>query len=617
MTGSRWFQRRSTAVVGGGLLLAMVAGSLGAPAQAAAPAGPEAAAIECPTAVPTASITAGMVGEGLTVTTGTTPQPFRVEVLGVMPDGLAAGRDLVIIKVSDLPGHDVVSQGGGIWAGMSGSPVYVNGQLLGAIGYGFTLAPSPIGGLTPAADMLDLLDLSGASAAKAERAPVKEQVTLSARLRSELGAKAEVAAPRGTLQQIPTPMGVTGLGPKRVERLQAQFDKAGRNALVYAAGRARAQAAPAARPEAGGNFAVTLSEGDVSAFAVGTTTYVCGDQALAFGHPLNRSGPARYGASDASSLTVIKDDTLGSFKMATLGGSFGVVDQDRTTGVRADLSGTAATADVTTIIKNADTGKQRTGVTRVTDQASLPGLLPSAIWANEDAVFDEWGDGTATSEWTIRGTRAGGKAFSVTRPNRWASRYDVTVDPAYDIAIAADQLLNNEFEDVTIDSVVMASTLATRYEQLHITKMEVSVNGGKYTSPKSLRVKSGAKLRVRVSLRPYRSTSTTTTTLNMTVPKSARGKSGVLLAAGGVDLAQEAGYEAEECLFFGEGCPSDGGSLNSVIKSITTMPRNDAVAARLLLESEDSDDTVTAASATKLQKLTVTGQRDISISVRR
>ena len=100
-----------------------------------------------------------MTGQGLTVVRGATPQPFAVEVLGVLEDGIGAGRDMIIIEVSDLPGREVISAGGGIWAGMSGSPVYINGQLLGAVAYGFSAAPSPIGGVTPAADMLDLLDL--------------------------------------------------------------------------------------------------------------------------------------------------------------------------------------------------------------------------------------------------------------------------------------------------------------------------------------------------------------------------------------------------------------------------------------------------------------------------
>jgi hypothetical protein len=602
------------------VLLALVAGSLSAPAQAA-PA-PEVAAVECPTAVPRSAVVAGLVGEGLTVVTGTEPQPFRVEVLGVLKNGIGAGRDMIMIKVSDLPGREVVSQGGGIWAGMSGSPVYVDGQLLGAVSYGFTSAPSPIGGLTPAADMLDVLDLGGgARAAKGTLARPAAKVQLPVSRLKSLASQAGTAAPRGSLSPLVTPLGVSGLGAKRLGLLQDQMDKAGRNVRVYAAGgagSASAGSAPAARPGAGGNVAAVLSTGDVSSFGTGTTTAVCGDRAVAFGHPLRLSGPASYGAADADSLAIIEDRTTGSFKMANLGPSFGAVDQDRTTALRADLTKTPAATDITTVIRSADTGRTRTGSTEVYDEASLPGLAANAVFAGQDAVFDEWDDGTATSTWTITGTRAGGKEFTVTRSNHWASKGDSTLDPAFDVAFATDRLLNNDFEDVTLQSVIFRSTLATTYEQLHLTKLEVSVNGGKYSSPKRLTVKAGAKLKVRISTAPYRSTKATTTTLSLTVPKSARGRSGYLLGSGGVDLAADAGYADEECLLFGEGC--DEGSATSfqqVLSSLTSAPENNALQADLVLEDDEDGDETTVASKSTRKDLTVTGTRFIPISIRR
>jgi hypothetical protein len=618
MTPRNWRQGRVAAAAGGTLLLTLVAGSVAAPAQAA-PAAAAPLGVECPAAVPMATVKAGMVGEGLTVTTGSTPQPFKVDVLGVVQDFAGPGMDVVMIKASDLPGREVISQTGGIWAGMSGSPVYVDGKLLGAVAYSFSFGDTPIAGVTPAADMLDILDLSGAKAAKVSRAGLKDEVPLSKALRRQLAAKAGTAVPAGSLRRMTMPLGVTGVGSERLDRLQSEFDRARLNVKVYAAGRAGAttQATPAARPQAGGNFAGVLSYGDAGFFATGTTTYVCGDTALAFGHPFLFRGAAGYGAADADSLAIINDDIGGSYKLANLGAAFGSVDQDRLSGIRADLTATPDSTDVTTIIKNADTGKQRTGVTHVLDQASLAGILPSAVLGSEDVVFNEVGDGTATSDWTIRGTRADGKDYVVTRANRWASRDDVAIDPALDVAIAADQLLNNQSEDVNIDSVVFNASLATKFEQLHITKVQVSVNGGKYSTPKQLRVKAGAKLKVRVSLAPFRSTSATTTTLSMTVPKSARGQSGALLTSGGLDLAEESGANAEECVFFGEGCPESDGSLNAVIKSITSAPRNDTVAAQLLLQSEDAEEPVTAATASKRAKLTVTGQRSIPITVQR
>ncbi|GAA1436777.1 SpoIVB peptidase S55 domain-containing protein [Microlunatus lacustris] len=565
----------------------------------------------------------GLVGEGHTVVTGQTPQPFRVEVLGVLPDYLGAGRDLIMIKVSDLPGGQVVSQGGGIWSGMSGSPVHVDGKLLGSVSYGFTSTTSTIGGLTPAADLLDLLDLSRPRAARAEAAPAEREVDLSASARQHLAAKAGTALPKGSLQQLATPLGVSGLSGKRVAQLRKTVDEAGMNLSVHASGgrSSAVAAAPQARPQAGGNFASVLSVGDVTAYGWGTTTAVCGDQAIAYGHSFDfgPAGPVSYGAYDAESLGIVPDAINGSFKMVKLGGAFGTVDQDRIAGSRADLTETPAGADVTTVIHNTDTGKSRTGTTSVLDRASLPGVVNAAVYSNQDRVFDEWNDGIARSDWTIRGTRAGGVPFTVTRANLWASRGDVTIGPANDVAAATDRLLDNEFEDVTINSVVFDSTMSTKFQQLHISKLEVKVNSGRFTSPSRLSLKAGDKLEIRVSLSPFRSTSATTKTLKMTVPTSARGQSGYLTVTGGVDLASaQEDPEDLSCLLFGECASTDGGtSLNAVIKAITSAPKNNQVVAELQLESSSTGDVVSAAKATTSKASTVTGERDIAISVRR
>jgi hypothetical protein len=616
-----WLRSRRTVATGAGVLLALLATSLTAPAQAVPEAPSGDPGTDCPAPVPMSSVVPGMTGEGLTVVRGSTPEPFDVQVLGVLPDGIGAGRDMIMIKVSDRPGGHVVDQGAGIWAGMSGSPVYVDGELLGAVSYGFTSSPSPIGGLTPAADMFDVLGLTGSTAATSERVLHQNtKVKLSPAVRRDLAAKSREATPRGTLQQLVTPLAISGLGPRRVNRLQADADGAGLNVKAYTAGRASAAATtPAARPHAGGNFAAALSYGDVTAAGIGTTTAVCGDQALAFGHPMNLAGPVRYGASDASALAIVQDDVFGSFKMATIGDPVGTVDQDRLAALRADLTTLPTLSDVTTVIRNRDSGKSRAGTTRVADPGSLPGLLPYAALANYDAIFDEVGDGTATSNWTITGTRAGGLPFSLSRSNQWADRSDVAIEPALDVAVAADALVNNDFEDVTIDNVTFDSTVATKYEQLHITKLRVAVNGGRYTSARHVTVKAGAKLKLQVSLRPFHGTKTTTTTLRLTVPKSARGKSGELAAVGGVELAQDLEDVTDEGCLFGGDCadPADG-SLNAVIADLRRAPRNDAVVAQLLLDTEDEEGTgAPAATTRRLQKLTVSGARGVALTVRR
>ena len=625
MKTGRGFRGRTGATLGLTAAGALLAASMVGPADAA----PVAPSGECQDTLTSAQATTGLVGEGLTVVKGKTPEPFRVEVLGVQPDGIAAGRDMVLIKVSDLPGGHVVDQGGGIWEGMSGSPVYVGGKLLGAISYGFTYAPSPIGGLTPASDMADLLGL-GAKRARA-KAPAAEpvakaDVTLSSATRRAIGARAGVAVPSSSLERLPSPFGVSGVSGARLKRLQKDAATADLPLRVYAAGRAAAPtAAPTARPVAGGNFASVQSYGDFSAASFGTTTYVCGDQALAYGHPDQFAGPVRYGANDADALAIIQDSANGSFKMANLAGSFGTVDQDRLAGIRADLTAVPPTSPITTTIHNVDTGRSRTGTTNVVNRTLLPALTPYAVWANYDATFDELGDGRVSEGWTITGTRAGGKSFSVHRNNKWADQEDASFYPAVGLADAVYALAENEDERVTITSVTYDGRVATDFRQLRVSKLEVSVDGGKkWTSPRSVKVKAGKKLDVRTTVKAYRSSTTTSTVTSFTVPKSAKGLEATLAVVGGAELGADDQSDDTACLLDDSCDEADSPSLDKVISGIESAPRNDDVAVTLRAggDDEESEEGGTKGAPTAIvskrvrQAEVVTGSRSIEVEVR-
>ena len=409
-----------------------------------------------------------MIGEGYTVTRGTTPQPFKVEVLGKLTNGIGAGRDMIIVEASDLPGGNVIAQGGDLGRDV-GSPIYVNGQLLGAVSYGFSASPSPIGGVTPAPYMYDLLDLGGAAAQKAEPARGEEGLALGEATPLDRRARRRRGAQGASLQPLRVPLSVSGLDleavePAAVRRGQGRAERPG----------ARRQAVQ--RPRRGGTLGParggrelrvsTLSYGDVTAAGIGTTTAVCGDQAVAWGHPFNYLGPVTYGAHNATSLAIIKDETFGPFKLADIGAPFGTVDQDRLSGIRADLSAAPVTTPITTTINELrhqeEPDRQHRGA--LSPNSSLRPRL-SGIWAGYDNVFDEWGSGRANGTWTIKGTREGGVPFLITRANRWADLDDTTSPPAFETADAVDALINQDLEPVSIDSVDFTSTVATTYRQ--------------------------------------------------------------------------------------------------------------------------------------------------------
>ncbi len=271
------------------------------------------AAAPCPPAAPLSDLRAATAGgatvpaSGLTVSRGTVPEPFEVEVLGVLDDGIAPGVDLIVVE-ADSPAID---RARGIWAGMSGSPVHDRqGRLIGAVAYGFTAGPSKIGGVTPAEDMLRLLD---AGTARAAAITPRRRVRLPAALRREVAAQAGVSARAAAagLERLPIPLGVSGL---RAQRLQAFAEElTGGDAPVIAhrasAGPARTEGPGAIVP--GGNFAAALSTGDVSVAGVGTATptsraspsCTCSPTSTGWSTASGPAAPASRGRSRAAPAT--------------------------------------------------------------------------------------------------------------------------------------------------------------------------------------------------------------------------------------------------------------------------------------------------------------------------
>ena len=125
MRSGRW---RGRTAIGTIAALSIIAAGLSAGSSGAV----NAAAIDCPPAMPVGQLHAGMTGTGYTVSQGTEPEPFDVEVLGVLNDALAPGKDMIIVETSG-PSLD---KAGGVWFGMSGSPVYIDNKLVGAVAFG-------------------------------------------------------------------------------------------------------------------------------------------------------------------------------------------------------------------------------------------------------------------------------------------------------------------------------------------------------------------------------------------------------------------------------------------------------------------------------------------------
>jgi hypothetical protein len=502
----------------------------------------------CPAVMPLAHVHAGQVGTGWTVVRGHTPRPFVVNILGILPDGVAPGRDIIMVKLSDKPGSHFIKKAGGLWAGISGSPVYVNHQLVGSVSWGFTASPSPIGGLTPAEDIVKVLDYGTGSADRSTFAPVHAALPQSTR-DQVARMTGMTAAEVSSFDRMRLPLAVSGLSAHGRELFQKELDRAGYQVIVTPGASAAAPTgATFQTPKPGGNFAGLLAYGDITAGGIGTTTYVCAGQALAFGHPLSLVGPATFGANNANALAIIRDNTFGSYKLATIGGLFGMLDQDRLSAVRAQLGVVPNLIPIISDVKSVDSGNERIGETDATTDDIVPGIAPFHLYANIVSTVDAEAAGSSLVHWTVQGHDGDGNAWSLSRTNRFASTGDIPFESIFELQDDLFSILGNQFTDVTFDSVNIDASVTSKIKMLDIEKVLISKNGGAFAKRTSMNLHPGDNLTIRVTLRRYHA-DTKTVDLAITVPPDAVG-SGGLLIAGGATFGGPCG--------FGKGVPGRG-----------------------------------------------------------
>ncbi|CAN5728051.1 hypothetical protein BH23CHL8_BH23CHL8_00630 [soil metagenome] len=478
------------------------------PAAAADPEPPG----ECAESMPLSEVEEGQTGIGWTVVRGTEPRPFAVEVLGVYPNGVLPGHDLILVRVSDTGGQQFVANARGIWGGMSGSPVYIDDKLVGAVAYGFSFGPSTLGGLTPFAELREVGDLEDAGPTQLSR-PLRralQQATPAAVDASGFGRIAlPVILPKG-----PTRVARSG-GPKRRAAMRARFDLAARLAqrglvtVPLTGARTGPVQLAVERPVPGGNFGVSLAHGDLAAVGIGTVTWVCGERVLAFGHPMLLTGLTNLGAHVARSLDIVDDPTFGPYKLAVPGELVGRVGQDRVAAVAARLDRVPDLLTVSSLTRYPRRARSRDGTTWVSARTPrfLGWLLPAYhAFVQILSVADGFEDGSVGMGLRVAGRRADGRPFEVTFGDRWigADRrgeefWDTASAGAIGVGLMLGWLVENPFERVTRDETDLALDLGSP-DRWIMQGVTVSRNGGPPRFGSPICVRAGDRLSVRVAL---------------------------------------------------------------------------------------------------------------------
>lgn len=329
---------------------------------------PAADGIRLPT-LPVEQIERGQIGYGLTVFAGTEPERFEVEVIGVLRNPNPSASYVL----ARLTGHGLEETG--VVRGMSGSPVFIDDRLVGAVAFAWSFSKEAVAGVTPIAAMRSLAELPSG---------LQEPVPVAGGSRVELASLLARELPEGFLEGtlatlVPRPAALGDGAAVAMGWVTSGFGDQARSLLTRSLGTAAAAGGRTAGPlgelEPGSPVAAVLVDGDLQLAATGTVTERSGVEVLAFGHTFLGLGPLSIPMASSEILTVLPS-SFNSFKIANLGPVVGAFEQDSRAGIRGRVGASAPMIPYTLRVQGLRDQEFRMRL------ASVPQLVPALVAAS-------------------------------------------------------------------------------------------------------------------------------------------------------------------------------------------------------------------------------------------
>lgn len=517
--------------------------------------------------MPVDEIRKGMVGTGHTVFNGSAREPFQAHILGVLKNVIGPGRDIILARLEGGPG--TIIKDAGVSQGMSGSPVYIDGRLIGAVSYSLGAFPKEaIAGITPIAEMIEDAALATPRAgahARLELPLTSERVATSlaaahARLFGAPLGTANAAAAQG-LRPIGVPLVLGGIEPGVEAFLRSAL--ATTAFVPVSAGTGTRQANPSNPSNQtpfvpGDAIGVALITGDLQIGATGTVTHVDGDRVYAFGHPFLNLGPIDFPMTKADVLTVLPS-MMTSMKIATLGDVVGAVTQDRATTVAGRVGARALMVPVTMRLSS-ERGIRRDLQFEIVHDPLLTPLYSFVAVLNSLISYER---------------QAGASTFAI----RGAVNVEGQAPVAFDDVVSGDGALPAGAAAV---AGPLAALFATDVGKARITGISLDVVAREATSTATIerawidavRPRPGDTIPLHVQIRHFRGT-TETITLPIDLPAHARGRM-TLLVSDGAALAE---WERRD------GRAETPGSIADLVGALNRTPRANRVYVRLVADA--------------------------------
>ncbi|HYK87254.1 MAG TPA: hypothetical protein VE398_00685, partial [Acidobacteriota bacterium] len=405
-----------------------------------------------------------MKGIGRTCYQGTKPEEFQVEIIGVMKS-ITPGGSAVLARFSGGPLSET-----GVFEGMSGSPVYINGKLLGAVAFSFPFPKEAVGGITPITQMVDAFKEQGEYSNNPKvilkksmlwdyRLPPARDLAQSDRVISPLDTQLQPAlAPFGGHALIPiaTPLSVGGFSPEALKLFAPQFKALGITLLQGVASTGwrgtgtPKDAGPADNTpiEPGSNIVIPLIRGDLDASAGGTVTYVDGDKLYAFGHLLFDLGFTELPMHKGNSLMVFPS-LQSSFKLLETGDPIGTIKQDRGSGIYGILGEKARMIPLHVHLGTSRGIKKDLRFEVARDSFLTPFLINLTVYSS--IVSTERAMGVQTLQ--VKGKIHIKDEQAVEIENRFSSDSNAPIFASMSIAVPVNFLLSSGYKNLNLENI--------------------------------------------------------------------------------------------------------------------------------------------------------------------
>ncbi|MFN7984054.1 MAG: SpoIVB peptidase S55 domain-containing protein [Vicinamibacterales bacterium] len=474
----------------------------------------------------------GMVGVGHTVFDGVHVEEFKAHIIGVIENVIGTQRNLILAKLEGGPLAET-----GVIAGMSGSPVYIDGRLIGAVSYSLGSFPKePIAGITPIAEMTDATALA-APRPPGARVQVELPITPDSLLSSfrkamnwnePFAERASDTRLRGVssisglggeigtmLRPIATPLVMSGFEPVANDGMLAAFRESGFVPMGGAAAGRYGQPDFEGPLKPGDAVGVTFVSGDLELGATGTVTHIDDNRVYAFGHPMYNLGPIDFPMTRAYVYTVLPS-LFSSAKLSSTGEIIGAFTQDRATAIAGRLGPAPSLVPVTMSLEAARGGARTFHFNAVKDQMFGPLMTYSALVNTITSYERQFG----TTTYTVQGRLRVRNHDDITLDNTFSGENAASNTSAYVIA-PVTALVNNDYEAVDILGLDIAviSTEQPRTATLERVWLD------------DPRPRPGRTVPVKVLLRSYRGDDIVQT-IPIEIPANARGSLALMVSDG-------------------------------------------------------------------------------------